>query len=78
MADALPATAQLVQDALKALGVESQVVELPASTRSSAEAAHAIGCRVEQISNSLVFRGMSTDRPVNFLQLAASPGNSTT
>ena len=64
MADALTATAQRVQDALKALGVESQVVELPASTRSAAEAAQAIGCRVEQIAKSLVFRGMSTDRPV--------------
>ena len=64
MADALNATAQGVQDALKALGLASQVVELPASTRSAAEAAQAIGCRVEQIAKSLVFRGMSTDRPV--------------
>ena len=64
MADALTATAQRVQDALKALGVESQVVELHASTRTAAEAAQAIGCRVEQIAKSLVFRGMSTDRPV--------------
>ena len=64
MADALTATAQRVQDALKALGVASQVMELPASTRSAAEAAQAIGCRVEQIAKSLVFRGLSTDRPV--------------
>ena len=64
MADALTATAQRVQDALKALGVASQVVELPASTRSAAEAAQAIGCRVEQIAKSLVFRGLSTDRPI--------------
>ena len=64
MADALTATAQRVQDALAALCVASQVVELPASTRSAAEAAQAIGCRVEQIAKSLVFRGLSTDRPV--------------
>jgi len=64
MADALPASAQRVQDALTALGVACQVVELPASTRSAAEAAQAIGCRVEQIAKSLVFRGRSTDRPV--------------
>ena len=56
--------AQRVQDALTALGVPCQVVELPASTRSAAEAAQAIGCRVEQIAKSLVFRGRSTDRPV--------------
>jgi prolyl-tRNA editing enzyme YbaK/EbsC (Cys-tRNA(Pro) deacylase) len=64
MADPLTATAQRVQEALQALGVASQVVELPASTRSAAEAAQAIGCRVEQIAKSLVFRGLSTGRPV--------------
>ena len=60
----LRAAAQRVQDALKALGVVCQVVELPESTRSAAEAAQAIGCRVEQIVKSLVFRGQSTDRPI--------------
>jgi prolyl-tRNA editing enzyme YbaK/EbsC (Cys-tRNA(Pro) deacylase) len=64
MAEALTATAQRVQGALRALGVACQVVELPASTRSAAEAAQAIGCSVEQIAKSLVFRGLSTDRPV--------------
>jgi prolyl-tRNA editing enzyme YbaK/EbsC (Cys-tRNA(Pro) deacylase) len=64
MADTLTATAQRVQDALQALGVASQVVELPASTRSAGEAAQAIGCRVEQIAKSLVFRTLSTNRPV--------------
>ena len=60
----LSAAAQRVQDALKVLGVACQVVELPESTRSAAEAAQAIGCRVEQIVKSLVFRGQSTDRPI--------------
>ena len=60
----LSAAAQRVQDALKAMGVTSQVVELPESTRSAAEAAQAIGCRVEQIVKSLVFRGQSTNRPI--------------
>jgi prolyl-tRNA editing enzyme YbaK/EbsC (Cys-tRNA(Pro) deacylase) len=64
MTEALTPTAQRVQDALQALGVACQVVELPASTRSAAEAAQAIGCRVEQIAKSLVFRGLSTNRPV--------------
>jgi prolyl-tRNA editing enzyme YbaK/EbsC (Cys-tRNA(Pro) deacylase) len=64
MAEALTAAAQRLQDALQVLGVACQVVELPASTRSAAEAAQAIGCRVEQIAKSLVFRGQSTNRPV--------------
>ena len=38
MAKVLSVAAQRVQDALKALGVTSQVVELPESTRSAAEA----------------------------------------
>jgi prolyl-tRNA editing enzyme YbaK/EbsC (Cys-tRNA(Pro) deacylase) len=64
MTDALAASARRVQEALRACGVSCQVVELPDSTRSAAEAARAIGCRVEQIAKSLVFRGQSTDRPV--------------
>jgi prolyl-tRNA editing enzyme YbaK/EbsC (Cys-tRNA(Pro) deacylase) len=46
-------------------------VELPASTRTAAEAAQAIGCRVEQIAKSLVFRSAQTDRPV--LVIASGP-----
>jgi prolyl-tRNA editing enzyme YbaK/EbsC (Cys-tRNA(Pro) deacylase) len=64
MPELLTAAAQRVQDALKALGVACQVVELPESTRSAAEAAQTIGCRVEQIAKSLVFRGRSTNRPI--------------
>jgi len=48
-----------------------QVVELPHTTRSAAEAAQAIGCRVEQIAKSLVFRGQRTHRPI--LVIASGP-----
>ena len=44
--------------------MELTVVELPASTRTAAEAAAAIGCEVAQIAKSLVFRGLTTNRPV--------------
>jgi prolyl-tRNA editing enzyme YbaK/EbsC (Cys-tRNA(Pro) deacylase) len=64
VAEVLSAAAQRVQDALNALGVACQVVELPESTHSAAEAAQAIGCRVEQIAKSLVFRGRSTNQPI--------------
>ena len=63
MAEQLTAAAQRVQEALAAAGVDCRVVELPESTRSAAEAARTIGCGVEQIAKSLVFRGRSTDRP---------------
>jgi prolyl-tRNA editing enzyme YbaK/EbsC (Cys-tRNA(Pro) deacylase) len=60
MADNLPTSAQRVQNVLSEMGVPLQVVELPESTRSAAEAAQAIGCRIEQIAKSLIFRGAET------------------
>jgi prolyl-tRNA editing enzyme YbaK/EbsC (Cys-tRNA(Pro) deacylase) len=60
----LPTSAQRVQQALQALGLPLRVVELPASTRTAADAAQAIGCQVGQIAKSLVFRGAETGRPV--------------
>jgi prolyl-tRNA editing enzyme YbaK/EbsC (Cys-tRNA(Pro) deacylase) len=56
--------ARQVQDALTARGFANEVVELPDTTRSAAEAAAAVGCSVEQIVKSLVFRGAETGRPL--------------
>ncbi|GAB4430490.1 MAG: YbaK/EbsC family protein [Anaerolineae bacterium] len=65
MAESLSRSAQRVQDALAALGFAmGQVVELPASTRTAAEAAAAIGCTVAQIAKSLIFRGVQSGEPV--------------
>jgi prolyl-tRNA editing enzyme YbaK/EbsC (Cys-tRNA(Pro) deacylase) len=57
-------SAQRVQNALDAFGVELQVVEMPNSTRTSAEAAAAVGCTVGQIAKSLIFRGKESARPL--------------
>lgn len=59
----LKPAAQRVDDLLAAKGLGGRVVEFPESTRSSAEAALAIGCAVAQIAKSLVFRAAS-GRPV--------------
>lgn len=64
MSDMLSASAQKVQDALHAHGIRCEVIELPASTRTAQEAAQAVGCRVEQIVKSLVFRGKHTQKPI--------------
>ena len=56
-------SAQKVQDVLHGLGLSCMVVEFPDTTRSAAEAAEAIGCRVCQIAKSLVFQAVS-GRPV--------------
>jgi len=47
-----------------ALGLSTQVRELPASTRTALEAAQAVGCQVGQIAKSLVFRAKRTARPI--------------
>jgi prolyl-tRNA editing enzyme YbaK/EbsC (Cys-tRNA(Pro) deacylase) len=64
MSDMLSSSARRVQDALHTLGFDHRVIELPQSTRSAAEAARAVGCGVEQIAKSLVFRGAETGSPV--------------
>lgn len=60
----LKPSAQKVQDALYAQGYTNQVVELSESTRTSAEAAAAIGCTVGQIAKSLIFAGKQSRRPI--------------
>ena len=59
---ALNASAQKVQDALSAAGFDCTVVEFQAPTRTSAEAAAAVGTTVARIAKSLIFR--AGDKPV--------------
>jgi len=47
---------QRVQAALKALGRGHEIVDLGQSARTAADAARAVGCQVDQIVKSLVFR----------------------
>jgi prolyl-tRNA editing enzyme YbaK/EbsC (Cys-tRNA(Pro) deacylase) len=63
------ANAERVQEALKTLGGEGTVVELPASTRTAAEAAAAIGTTVERITKTLVF--LAGEEPVLVLASGA-------
>ena len=45
-----------VREALLAAGHEDTITEFPATTRTAADAAAAIGCTVAQIAKSIVFR----------------------
>lgn len=63
-AAALKPSARRVQAALAGKGHGFEVREFPDSTRTSAEAAAAIGCAVGQIAKSLIFRGETSGRPV--------------
>jgi prolyl-tRNA editing enzyme YbaK/EbsC (Cys-tRNA(Pro) deacylase) len=61
---ALPPAAQRVQDALAKLGHPGRVRVMPSSTRTSAEAAAAIGCGVAEIAKSIIFRAKQSQRAV--------------
>jgi prolyl-tRNA editing enzyme YbaK/EbsC (Cys-tRNA(Pro) deacylase) len=60
----LSSSAMKVQQALKSFGLNSQVVEMPQTTRTAEDAARAVGCSVGQIAKSLVFKGKNTLRPI--------------
>lgn len=61
---ALPDTVQRVADLLTALGHDKPVVMLPATGKTSAEAAAGLGCSVAEIAKSIVFRRLSDDAAV--------------
>jgi prolyl-tRNA editing enzyme YbaK/EbsC (Cys-tRNA(Pro) deacylase) len=71
MPQELSASARKVQAILQQRGFACQVVELPDSTRTAKEAAQAVGCQVEQIVKSLIFRGRQSQTP--YLVLASGP-----
>jgi prolyl-tRNA editing enzyme YbaK/EbsC (Cys-tRNA(Pro) deacylase) len=60
----LQKSAERVQKVLDKFGAKLEVVEMSASTRTSQEAANAVGCQVSQIAKSLIFKTENTERPV--------------
>ena len=60
----LPESAQRVADLLTAIGHDKPVVMLPASGKTSAEAAAGLGCSVAEIAKSIVFRRLADDAAV--------------
>jgi prolyl-tRNA editing enzyme YbaK/EbsC (Cys-tRNA(Pro) deacylase) len=53
-----------VEQALAERGESARIVTFDQSTRTSEDAAAAIGCTVGQIAKSLIFRAKASDRPV--------------
>lgn len=68
----LPPSARRVQDALAALGSAARVREMPASTRTAAEAAQACDCPEGAIVKSLVFRGADSGQGILVLTSGAN------
>ena len=60
----LPASSVRVREALAERGVQGAIVYLERAARTSAEAAAAVGCRVDQIAKSLVFRLATSGVPL--------------
>jgi len=64
MTQPLRPASRRIQELLAARGYVCGVVEFAEATRSSAEAAAAVGCGIAQIAKSLVFRAKPSGRPV--------------
>jgi prolyl-tRNA editing enzyme YbaK/EbsC (Cys-tRNA(Pro) deacylase) len=64
MIPARHATALRVAQLLRDAGVAGDIVEFEQPTRTSAEAAAAIGCTVAEIAKSIVFRGAQSGEAV--------------
>lgn len=71
----LSKSAQKMQAVLDRYGLELTVIEFAESTRTSKEAAEAIGCEVGQIAKSLIFRGKNTGKPVCVIASGANRVN---
>lgn len=61
---ALPESAQRVAELLAGIGHDRPVVMLPATGKTSAEAAAGLGCTVAEIAKSIIFRRVKDDVPV--------------
>ncbi|MCW2247221.1 prolyl-tRNA editing enzyme YbaK/EbsC (Cys-tRNA(Pro) deacylase) [Azospirillum fermentarium] len=64
MSAPLSPSARKVQELLDAVGLGLAVVEHEGSTRTSEDAAAAIGCAVAEIAKSLIFRARTSGVPV--------------
>jgi prolyl-tRNA editing enzyme YbaK/EbsC (Cys-tRNA(Pro) deacylase) len=59
----LPPAAHRVETAAVELGLRIEIRIMPASTRTAAEAARAVGSTIGQIVKSLIFKGKNTGKP---------------
>jgi Cys-tRNA(Pro) deacylase len=69
---ALSTSAQKIQDTLKTLGFNNEVIESTESSRTAAEAAERVGCGVGQIVKSLIFKGSESGKAILVLTSGAN------
>ena len=68
----LSPSAKKVDDALRALGYNFNIIEHTESTRTAQEAADRAGCKLGQIVKSLIFKGKVSGKPVLVLTSGAN------
>lgn len=56
-----------VRAALEDAGITAEIEEMPDTTRTAAEAAAAIGCHIDQIAKSVIFRSSQSDAALLFV-----------
>jgi len=66
-------TALRIRELLQNSGVEANVVEFEQTTRTSADAAAAIGCTVAEIAKSVVFRGKDSGQATGYVIGGVAP-----
>ncbi len=64
MSDELKSSAQKIQKALQARGLNCEVVQMHKTTRTAKDAAQAVGCEMGQIVKSLVFKSKQSRTPI--------------
>ncbi len=64
MENNLKKSAQIIQDALNQFGLDINIKEFADSTRTAQEAADSIGCKVEQIAKSIIFKCRDSKEPL--------------
>lgn len=55
-----------VRAALDAAGIDTEIMKTP-QARTAADAAHAIGCEIDQIAKSIIFRGDDSGLAILFI-----------
>lgn len=68
-------SAERVRHALQKSGLDGQVVELPESTRTAVDAAHAVHCEVKQIAKSLIFKTRENSQAILVITSGANRVN---
>lgn len=63
-AEAAGGSVERVRQVLAGHGLTAEIKQFDASTRTAADAAATIGCTVEQIAKSVIFRAVQSDRAV--------------